>query len=556
MGEWDGSGIPALGATPASGDGILVRDVSDNGAYPAGLVKEVTYAEFTDGLGGGASNPLTTAGDTLYGGTSGTQTRLPGNTSTTRKFLRQTGTGSASAAPAWDTLLAGDLPAATTSTQGAVILDGTAADIQPSPGTRAAGATGDAADAGHVHGQPPVFAPSGLTGAVQAARFAGGTTSGAPASGTFAVGDFIIDQSGKVWVCTSAGSPGTWVNASAGAVSSFNTRTGPVTPGNADYLAVASGGLTGATAAARFVGGTSSGAPSSGTFAVGDFVVDHGGTMWLCTSAGTPGTWVALLNTSAAQTVSGAKTFSAPVSFSKGILTTGITTVTTDYTASAATDFIILCNPPTADITVTLPDATTCAGQQFTIKNLAASSAHAAVVAGAGSQVIDGQASIVVYVQYTGLSVVSDGSNWHSFASAGAFSTLNANSNISTGSADFYGPLNMHSSAVTGVSALDCSSPAALNGGTDTSGTAAASSPTFTTGTAKQLSTTQDVMLYIAVQTSAALAVAIGSTSSVTTALMPSKSYALGLIPIKVPKGWYVKITGTIADLAITQVTC
>ncbi|MDQ2925815.1 MAG: hypothetical protein M3R43_09705 [Acidobacteriota bacterium] len=36
--------------------------------------------------------------------------KVAGNTSTTRNFLRQTGTGSASALPAWDTLLAGDLP--------------------------------------------------------------------------------------------------------------------------------------------------------------------------------------------------------------------------------------------------------------------------------------------------------------------------------------------------------------------------------------------------------------------------------------------------------------
>ncbi|MCC6391834.1 MAG: hypothetical protein IT167_14635 [Bryobacterales bacterium] len=39
--------------------------------------------------------------------------RLAGNTTTTRKFLRQTGTGSASALPEWDTLVAGDLPAHT-----------------------------------------------------------------------------------------------------------------------------------------------------------------------------------------------------------------------------------------------------------------------------------------------------------------------------------------------------------------------------------------------------------------------------------------------------------
>lgn len=45
--------------------------------------------------------PLATLGDIIYGGTSGATTILAGNTTTTKKFLSQTGTGSASAAPAW-----------------------------------------------------------------------------------------------------------------------------------------------------------------------------------------------------------------------------------------------------------------------------------------------------------------------------------------------------------------------------------------------------------------------------------------------------------------------
>ncbi|MBI3654093.1 MAG: hypothetical protein HY231_23935 [Acidobacteria bacterium] len=57
-----------------------------------------------------SANVLTTLGDMAYRGSTELE-RLPGNTSTTRKFLRQVGTGSASAAPAWDTLQAGDLPA-------------------------------------------------------------------------------------------------------------------------------------------------------------------------------------------------------------------------------------------------------------------------------------------------------------------------------------------------------------------------------------------------------------------------------------------------------------
>lgn len=56
--------------------------------------------------------------------------------------------------------------------------------------------------------------PLALTGAVAATRFVGGTASGAPSTGTFAVGDFVIDQTGKVFVCTAAGTPGTWVGIS------------------------------------------------------------------------------------------------------------------------------------------------------------------------------------------------------------------------------------------------------------------------------------------------------------------------------------------------------
>lgn len=54
--------------------------------------------------------------------------------------------------------------------------------------------------------------PQALTGAVAATRYVGGTTSGAPASGAFAVGDFVVDQTGVVWVCVTAGSPGTWTS--------------------------------------------------------------------------------------------------------------------------------------------------------------------------------------------------------------------------------------------------------------------------------------------------------------------------------------------------------
>ena len=55
--------------------------------------------------------------------------------------------------------------------------------------------------------------------------------------------------------------------------------------------AIGATGLPGATAASRYAGATASGAPTTGTFAVGDYVVDQSGAMYVCTVAGTPGTW-------------------------------------------------------------------------------------------------------------------------------------------------------------------------------------------------------------------------------------------------------------------------
>lgn len=49
--------------------------------------------------------------------------------------------------------------------------------------------------------------------------------------------------------------------------------------------------MTGATTATGYVGGNS-GAPTSGTFQVGDFIADSANaTFWICTTAGTPGVW-------------------------------------------------------------------------------------------------------------------------------------------------------------------------------------------------------------------------------------------------------------------------
>lgn len=140
-------------------------------------------------------------------------------------------------------------------------------------------------------------AAAGLTGAVSATRYVGGTASAAPTTGTFVTGDWVVTQNGKIWICTADGSPGTWTQIQAGQVITSNTsQTGltgnKTTSGSWDAASYAASGLTGATTATRYAGGTADVAPTSGTFATGAWVVSLTGKIWVCTSGGTPGTWV------------------------------------------------------------------------------------------------------------------------------------------------------------------------------------------------------------------------------------------------------------------------
>ncbi len=64
-----------------------------------------------------------------------------------------------------------------------------------------------------------VITASSLSAA--ASRYVGGTTSGAPNGSVAALaGDFVIDQTGAIWVCITAGTPGTW--APAGTQTDYN----------------------------------------------------------------------------------------------------------------------------------------------------------------------------------------------------------------------------------------------------------------------------------------------------------------------------------------------
>lgn len=81
----------------------------------------------------------------------------------------------------------------------------------------------------------------------------------------------------------------------AALVTSVFGRTGAVAAATGDYYGVVAAALTGATATSRYVGATAGGAPVTGTFQVGDWIIDRATpSIYICTVAGSPGTWVAI----------------------------------------------------------------------------------------------------------------------------------------------------------------------------------------------------------------------------------------------------------------------
>ena len=88
--------------------------------------------------------------------------------------------------------------------------------------------------------------PLGLEGAAAATRYVGAVASGAPLTGTFAVGDFVIGQDGTLRVCTVAGSPGTWtaISGAAAAVDPVQELFGTPTGSAFEFATSSLAGLT------------------------------------------------------------------------------------------------------------------------------------------------------------------------------------------------------------------------------------------------------------------------------------------------------------------------
>jgi hypothetical protein len=86
-------------------------------------------------------------------------------------------------------------------------------------------------------------------------------------------------------------------------------------------------------------------------------------------------------------------------------------TKTTGYTVSS-TDTVIFANAASGAVVITLPVASGLAGYRFYIKRID-SSANSCTITRSGSDTIDGQTTISFDLQYTSMTVVSDGSLWY-----------------------------------------------------------------------------------------------------------------------------------------------
>ena len=268
-----------------------------------------------------------------------------------------------------------------------------------------------------------------------------GTTTGATTG-------YVLTWNGSAWVPAAGAS---------GGVTSFNTRTGAVVPANTDYLAVATGGLTGATSATRFVGGTANGAPTSGSFQVGDFIVDETASIWICVVAGTPGTW--------ATSISNHVTLRSATATSKYNEITLFNGSTASQTISAATS-------PLDSTTWTIIN-------NSSVTVTAGFTSNAMYPLGSGSTVT----SLTVPVNGAYSFVNYNGGNWYMVASnnaaniQGTLAVANGGTGTSTAPAIGSIPLGTSTSAYTPLSIGTNGQVLTSNGTTATWATASAGAP-------------------------------------------------------------------------------
>jgi hypothetical protein len=229
--------------------------------------------------GGTGTNNYAT-GDMLYSSAANTIAKLSGNTSTTKQYLSQTGTGAVSTAPSWATISAADIGAGTlpatrggTDNSSYAVGDILYADTTTTLAKLADVATGNVLISGGVS-TAPAWGKVALASAVSGTLgIANGGTSATTANAAFnALAPSQTSNSGKY--LTTDGTDTSWATVAAGGTFSAGT-TGftPSTPTSgavtlAGTLNIANGG-TGVTTAQAAMN-TLAGATTSGSYLRGN----------------------------------------------------------------------------------------------------------------------------------------------------------------------------------------------------------------------------------------------------------------------------------------------
>ncbi len=96
------------GSSVTVGPNVTIEVTKSDNTHD-GYLSSANWNTFNNKL----TSPMDTLGDIIYGASSGTATKLAGNITTDKKFLNQTGTGIASAAPQWDNIAMLDVSVST-----------------------------------------------------------------------------------------------------------------------------------------------------------------------------------------------------------------------------------------------------------------------------------------------------------------------------------------------------------------------------------------------------------------------------------------------------------
>lgn len=205
--------VDALAIDQETDEGVLVEHGDRLDGLDAGQLTQNTRLTTTEGVANGAAS-VNTAQDARLTATEGVANgAVTVNTTQNTRLTTVEGVAAAAAPATSVTTLRADTAGKAT-TKGD-LLAATAAGVLA---RQAVGANGLALVADSTQATGLAYAerrgqPLGLTGAVAPTRYVGATsTATAPTSGTFVAGDFVIDSARHIWVCSAAGTPGTWIS--------------------------------------------------------------------------------------------------------------------------------------------------------------------------------------------------------------------------------------------------------------------------------------------------------------------------------------------------------